>query len=71
MPNLASRNQSGHLYCFKDSHVGWNGPEQISAAFGADGSAAWRRPAIRRNIKVRTTMHKKLERAIIRSPLGC
>src|ERR1041385_8754071 len=29
MPNLASRNHSGVLYCVKESHVGKNGPEVI------------------------------------------
>ncbi len=29
MPNLASRNHSGHSYCFSDSQVGWNGPGAI------------------------------------------
>src|SRR6059058_2191659 len=35
MPNLASRNQSGHWYCWRDSQVGWNLP----AAMGSDLSA--------------------------------
>src|SRR5271165_3830040 len=29
MPNLASRNQSGHLYCLSDSQVGLNGPSAM------------------------------------------
>src|SRR6185503_16007138 len=33
MPNLASRNQSGVLYCdFKDSHSGLNGPGAMASA---------------------------------------
>ena len=29
MPNLASRNQSGHWYCFSDSMLPLNGPSAI------------------------------------------
>ena len=31
MPNLASRNHSGHSYWASESHVGWNGPEAVAA----------------------------------------
>src|SRR5512135_1563996 len=36
MPSLASRNQSGHLYCFRDSQVGSN----VCGVRGAAKSAA-------------------------------
>ena len=29
IPNLASRNQSGHWYCLSDSRSPWNGPSAI------------------------------------------
>ena len=45
MPNLASRNQSGHLYCFSDSQLSWNGPstgEALLLSVWAGGESAAR-----------------------------
>src|SRR3954454_18179415 len=54
MPNLASRNQSGHLYVDSDSHVGLKGPAAIrrEGCRAKSGSEPARRAAARPAVAV-------------------
>lgn len=62
MPNLASRNQSGHWYCCcNDSHEGWNGP---SAVFAPLLSVAFAEAAVRRRVATNAAAQCMLTRAV-------
>ena len=73
MPNLASRNHSGHWYCLSDSLVGWNGPGAIkpaSAIVAGAGAAARARDCHRGALTPAAAANAEVLRNLRRVSLG-